>query len=696
MTIRDIDCKDFDVDAYIKGLDDMGVTFFSFFAGGYITTYPTKLKYQRVSPYLGNFDLTKALVETAHKYNIKALAMIDLGQLPKHAGQDNPEWCAKDTRGNPVMIEERLYQTCPNSGFRKEYAIEMVKEIMNNYDIDCVKFGGGSYGFLQEICYCEKCRQEYRQYSGKELPLERDWDDLEFREFYRWQIEKTAETVKYLVDMVKSINPEMPVMGNSVCFGDPKWTINSALDMEVLAKYQDAVQVEVQTRVHANEYTQDWQSMTWPAETANFMTHATDKPVWVVASYFLGWPWRRSAMPYGEQKVYYAQMIANGAIPMVNLSGGPMAVHEDKRGFRAIGEIYHFLKDNIDYYQDDKSKARIAIVFSQNTLCFYGQDKAMSRYVNCIRGFEQALDEEHIPYDLISLRAFDTKILEKYETIILPNTASMSQDEADMIKEYVKNGGSVISSFETSLYDELGNKRKDYLLGEMFGASYLSTRKVDLLPTGDYSHAYMKISANNHQLFEGIGETTLLPAAGYFCDTAEISEKYEAVLTLSAPYQVFPEGFAYPLSPDKNETMLSVNKYGSGKSIYFSGTIGKNYWQIHYPDMKRLIVNSINYCRKDIPILKISGPNTLLANVREQPGRTLVHLINLTGGKRLYEELIPLYDIEVGLAKEGRKIKQVYTLSEKKKMICKKDDKYCSVSFEKLIDYDVVVFEWDD
>jgi hypothetical protein len=112
--------------------------------------------------------------------------------------------------------------------------------------------------------------------------------------------------------------------------------------------------------------------------------------------------------------------------------------------------------------------------------------------------------------------------------------------------------------------------------------------------------------------------------------------------------------------------------------------------------MKRLIVNSINYCRKDIPILKISGPNTLLANVREQPGRTLVHLINLTGGKRLYEELIPLYDIEVGLAKEGRKIKQVYTLSEKKKMICKKDDKYCSVSFEKLIDYDVVVFEWDD
>lgn len=61
-----------------KDFYDMQVTFFSFFAGGYVTTYPSKLKYSRRSPWLGKQDITGNIVKAAHKYNIKAIAMSDL------------------------------------------------------------------------------------------------------------------------------------------------------------------------------------------------------------------------------------------------------------------------------------------------------------------------------------------------------------------------------------------------------------------------------------------------------------------------------------------------------------------------------------------------------------------------------------------------------------------------------------------
>lgn len=52
ITIRDIDCKDFDAEKMVKDFYEMGVSFFTFFAGGYVTTYPSKLKYSRRSPWL--------------------------------------------------------------------------------------------------------------------------------------------------------------------------------------------------------------------------------------------------------------------------------------------------------------------------------------------------------------------------------------------------------------------------------------------------------------------------------------------------------------------------------------------------------------------------------------------------------------------------------------------------------------------
>ena len=137
MTIRDIDCQDFGVEAMIRTFADWKVTFFSFFAAGYVTTYPTALPLQRKSPWLGDRDLTGEIIEMAHRYGIKAIPMIDLGQLPETAFQVHPEWAAVDTAGDPAKAADGpLYRACPLGGYIQGYCRQIVVELCARYDVD--------------------------------------------------------------------------------------------------------------------------------------------------------------------------------------------------------------------------------------------------------------------------------------------------------------------------------------------------------------------------------------------------------------------------------------------------------------------------------------------------------------------------------------------------------------------------------
>ncbi|MFO8008678.1 MAG: family 10 glycosylhydrolase, partial [Candidatus Brocadiia bacterium] len=471
MTIRDVDCEDFDAEAMAREFARLKVTFFSFFAGGYVTTYPTDLDLQRVSPWLGDQDITGEIVEAAHRHGIRAFPMLDLGALPNVAFEAHPEWPARNADGTPRRATPYTYCSCPMGGWVREYSRQMVREICERYDVDGMKFGGGSYGFGRDVCHCEACRQGYRRDTGQGLPNRRDWSDPAWRRYVRWREEQTVQCVAELVQMVHSIRPGLPVVGNSVCFGDPGWTVNSSLDIERLAELEDIVQVEIQTRFWFGPEGSggDWQYLRWPAETANYMTTVSDRPVWAVASYFAAWPWRRNAAPPVEQKVYLAQVAAHGGHPMVNLSGGPPAVHEDKRGFAAMESLFSFMDEHQELYGGDSSPANAAIVYSQATLMYYGNDRAGSRYVNDLRGFEQALNEAHIPYDITSTRRLDEDSLSRYEVLIVPSMVCMNNATAERLRAFVEGGGGLIADFETGTRDEFGESRERALLAGAVG-----------------------------------------------------------------------------------------------------------------------------------------------------------------------------------------------------------------------------------
>ncbi len=66
-----------------------------------------------------------------------------------------------------------------------------------------------------------------------------------------------------------------------------------------------------------------------------------------------------------------------------------------------------------------------------------------------------------------------------YAVVILPNNFCMSDRNAMCRGGWTScAGGGLVATFETSLYDENGNARKDYALADLFGAHILSSTKT--------------------------------------------------------------------------------------------------------------------------------------------------------------------------------------------------------------------------
>jgi len=688
MTIRDNDCDGFDAERMAKDFHDMGVNFFSFFAGGYITTYPSDLPESRRSPWLGDRDLVREILDASHKYDIKAAAMADFSVLPYELIEAQPGWAKVDSNGNPYEYSPNsgVYTACILGGYLTDYGMRMIREIVERYDVDAMKFGGGSYGFDGRICYCKTCRTRFLQDMSLALPASIDWNDPVFRRYHEWKTDIITETVIKLRDAVRAIVPDMPVMGNAFSFGP--------LDMERIAEVQEMVQLESQGRVTVTPDVSGYiHPITFTAEAASYMTNVTETPAWLVVSYFLHAPWRRSAFTEAEQRVYLAQIAAFGGMPMVNLSGGPPAVHEDQRGFAAPAEIWRWLRDNEAYYNGDRSGADVALVYSDRSVAYYGQNDAEGRYKDGFRGIERALWEQHITYDIISTNLLTDGRLNKYKVLVLPGYTCMREKEAEAIKAFVEAGGSVVADFETSLFDEYGDERPDFLLGELLGINKDGPAAHVFGPNPDNLQNYCKITSR-HAILEGLEETSLLPIAGHYRPVKALSGT-EACLKLGSPFMMLPEGLSYQTTPDIGHPMAVTKAHpGGGRTVYLAGQFGKLCNLTGLPELIKLISNIVLWARREPLSYRLHAPGSVLLSHRIQEGRTNFHLINLSGGQRFLKENLPVHDMAIELTKATcSKPNRAYSLQTGENLPIIEDEDCYRIALPILTAYDVIVLE---
>jgi hypothetical protein len=689
MTIRDIDCAAFDVEHMIEAFGQWRVSGFSFFAGGYVTTYPTRLAWQRVAPGLGSRDLCGEIIDAAHEAGMFAFPMVDLGEVPLEVADAHPDWVARQADGSFFLKSDGIVTSCPLGDYVRECSKELLGELLDRYEVDGIKFGGASYGFAPGVCHCPNCRRRYREETGESLP-----DDARDPAYAGWRERMMEQTVRYLVEVVHGI-ADVPVVGNSV------WHLGRGMAIDALAREQDFVQVEVQTRTYPqpDEAEPVWERFAFPTETARYVAPLAQRPPWIVASYFLAWPWRRVAVPAAEQKIYLAQIAANGGSPMVNLSGGPPKVHEDARGFPAIESLYRFMAEHADLFDDEESAANVALVYDHaSARRAHGLEHAYRHYLADLHGCEDALNRHQVPFDIVSAAGLAQLDAERYAVLVVPAATALSREAVDELVRLAGDGvGLVVDAAPGSAAAGEGATSMLRPLKDLLGVTSIEAAQPSLAsPHHGPAQAYARPDARHrdHPLFEGI-DADLIAMAGPW-HPVRPADEVEVALRRAASFRLFPEGLSYPDHPDPDNPLAVLrDPADGGRTVYLPFMVGRAATRTGHPDLERLLVNAARWASGDrLPVALDTHSDVLLSIRRRRPGasdRTMVHLINTTGRRRYLTAPTPVHGLTLRV--RGGLCSTAWLAGRGESVPTRQAGKWTAIDLPPLVDYDIVVLD---
>ena len=83
-----------------------------------------------------------------------------------------------------------------------------------------------------------------------------------------------------------------------------------------------------------------------------------------------------------------------------------------------------------------------------------------------------ALNQSQIPTDIIWAETVTPEKLKRYRVLVLSDSKIISDEHADRLRKWVSDGGTLIASGTTSLFDQWAEPRENYSLADLFGVDY--------------------------------------------------------------------------------------------------------------------------------------------------------------------------------------------------------------------------------
>ncbi|MBG0860724.1 MAG: beta-galactosidase trimerization domain-containing protein, partial [Bacteroidales bacterium] len=321
--------------------------------------------------------------------------------------------------------------------------------------------------------------------------------------------------------------------------------------------------------------------------------------------------------------------------------------HFHEKEMDVIRKYNRLIKANPDPFFMTKSMARIALLWPQEAGNYYsGSSVPLTDFTKEISatkagniseefyGFYDGLSRGHVPFDVIDEPAI-SNAQGKYDLIIFPNAVCLKKEAADKIREFVMAGGNIISTFETSLYNEYGKKLGQFQLNDVFGTE--STGDI----FGPLRWDYLSLAETDHFSLRGIRQKNLYaPVYGL-----KIKSKAKVPVFFCKP---LPGSYAG--SPEVSEFPAIIeNSFGKGKSIYIAGTFGGTLYKFHFPEYYTILTNLVSHLSKTIVSVG-NTPSSMELNLRRNENSIFLYLINFTSEmRRPIQKIIPCTDLKVDI-----------------------------------------------
>lgn len=528
-----------------------------------------------------------------------------------------PEWAYRTNPRSDLYVWWDLggkrTAFCWNSAYRQAF-FALIERLASHYDIDGMYFDAWKlfYRFQPpQVCYCAGCRTGFRAATGLELPYRENVQryDASEREiigrYHDWCREELLKIFRETKRRIRS-HKNIPLVFNlnhaRFIRDDPSFTHPRIIEES------DAFLYEMS------------RSMLERAEgTSLALAHGL--AVWPYSDAYHGFP-RIPVYQYSQQQHIFATMAFGGSPTLYHTYF--FVDHAEARA--PVREAFGTFERNRRYVEGFRPEPFCAVVWNDRDPPGHAGDhwlwKTSARL--CTAGAFAACLDQHV--QVTSLLKDDLsrpELLRRYGVLYLPDICMLSDGQLAGIRRFVSEGGGLVMTYATSLYDENGKRRADFALGDLAKVRRIEPdaakrdKMNSTLAMGGAWDLYLK-ARSGQRVLQGPRAKDLLPAAVY--------EPVDALPGATVAADIVMGTGSEALFPG-----LVVSQYGKGKVAYIPAALDAMYRQTRIRQFSDLLRDVVAYVSpRNIPY-EIDAPATLIANLMSRGNTRVLHLINWTG-----------------------------------------------------------------
>ena len=460
-----------------------------------------------------------------------------------------PEWRVTRPDGTGRIRDDEFAKwslCCYQTGYR-EYCLKQLEEIVQNYAPDALFLDI----FGASLCYCEHCRKKFE--SIYHYPLPEDLEDVlaHKTDIIEFLNHNAKEFLAELKQRVKAMDPTLAVTINFSCHY-PK-EIRDMLDYQ----FSEPLLKD------------NWFSSAYARDTA-------------VGQYPILAPGEASQVyNYSAVSEYICDLSSISAqgcrVGMYSGSqhiDGTLDFEEAKR----LGAAYTEIK-KMEPYLVDRTPVKCAGIIQSDLSMTINisslepdailRAKRHNPHQNAVLGAMQLCEHAKVPYMVLPERTLNKDLLKEFDVILLPEVFVIEQDIADLLTEYTANGGTILSSGQSGLWDADSKKREVSTIAGLMGT------KESTIHT-EYQQnrwsAYLKPTGSPK--FTGLLSCTTPPVSEHFIETTATDDS-ETLLNLILPCvacdsEHWVNWWSPPPGADSGYPALICRREGNGSTYYMA------------------------------------------------------------------------------------------------------------------------------
>jgi beta-galactosidase len=613
-------------------------------------------------PHEGEYDFAwmRRALDVMHQAGLKVVLGTPTAAPPLWVAKKYPGVLPLDDRGL-ALHEGTRHAYCMNSGVYWELSRKIVTALAqalgNHPALIAWQIDNGIGGHGTEFSFNEESRRDWQNWLKMKYEtienlnamlgtrfwsqIVSDWDEVPMPmvaptvhnpalvlDWMRFSSDTCVQYVKMQADLLHDLTPGMPVTTNLRALSRhyDHFDMAEALDFVSLDTY-----AALKNRPADNAVEFD---IMRSLKKASIRMPDAEEGFWVIEQKAgnVNWQEVNALQRPGMVRLITYQLLSRGAAGMFYFFWrsprigsekfyGGVLTHDgrgDNRVYREIAQIGEEMKLLAPALKGTQVMAETCILYSHPNVWTLRQPMQPNKHFSQrehIMLFYNALHDRNIPVDF----ARPTEDLSKYKVVFAPSLHMLEGGEADRLKLYVHQGGTLVATFNTALVDEhciAPDTGYPHDMTDLFG---LEVTEFDPLP----------LDEENHLAFKADFPVSHLHAARIWCDIIEPKE-CQVLGTFTRDFYA-------------GRPAMTINRFGEGTAIY----IGTMCHQAFYYDLVTWLRQRCSL----FPLLKV--PDTVEVSLRQKDDTRIYFLLNHQNSPIRITFFKPMHDFLTGATLTG-------------------------------------------